>query len=350
MESTHAAPQARGGEEVPPGGATWKEAPGLALRGACMGMADVIPGVSGGTMAFILGIYTRWMDAIKSVNGAAVKALLRLRIREVFAIVQWRFLAALLAGIVSGMLICVRVIKLPELMKEHPEPVYGLFFGLILGSILLLARDSGWPGLKGIVAYLAGGALCWMVVSAVPANTPNHPAFLFLCGAVAICAMVLPGISGSFVLLLLKKYEYIWSAFGVLFGKEHETLTWSQAFVGIMLPFVLGIAFGLVVFSRFLSWVLHHYEKLTIMAMNGLLVVSLYAIWPFQVRTTAMIAGKERMIHSEPIRPDATTFSTADGQLCAGLLVVGFVTVLVIDRVARRKAAAAGQAAPATGH
>lgn len=348
MASTEATPQTGGNTDVPSGGATWLEVPGIALRGLCMGMADVIPGVSGGTIAFILGIYTRWMDAIKSANSAAVKALLRLRIREVFTIVQWRFLAALLTGIICGMLFCVRVIKLPELMEKHPAPVYGLFFGLILGSILLLARDSGKPGLRGIVSYLVGGALCWVVVTAVPAETPNHPAFLFLCGAVAICAMVLPGISGSFVLLLLKKYEYIWSAFGVLFGKEHESLTWMAALTGIMLPFVLGILFGLVVFSRFLSWVLHHYEKLTVMAMNGLLIVSLYAIWPFQHQEFDHVAGKKRMIHSEPFMPDTDTFFKMDGVLSVALLVVGFVIVLAIDRLARRAAAAA---APSTaGH
>ncbi|MCK6470319.1 MAG: DUF368 domain-containing protein [Planctomycetes bacterium] len=316
-----------------------------------MGMADVIPGVSGGTIAFILGIYTRWMDAIKSVNGHAVKTLLRLRIKDLFTIVHWRFLAALLLGMVSGMFFCVRIVKLPELMKSHPEPVYGLFFGLILGSIVLLARDSGRPGLSGIVSYLAGGALCWVVVSAVPAETPNHPAFLFLCGAVAICAMVLPGISGSFVLVLLKKYEYVWGAFGILVGKTHPEITWLQALTEIMLPFVFGILFGLAIFSRFLSWLLHHYERLTIMAMNGLLIVSLYPIFPFQHSIYEKVAGRDRLVQTKPFWPDSESFFNNDGVLSVVLLAAGFVVVLVIDRLARRKAGAIAAPAPsAAGH
>lgn len=351
MESTHAAPQANGTDGPPPGGATWTESPGIALRGLAMGMADVIPGVSGGTVAFILGIYTRWMDAIKSINAKSARALVGLRTKELFTIVHWRFLAALLLGMVSGMFFCVRIVKLPELMRSHPEPVYGLFFGLILGSIVLLARDSGKPGFAGIFAYIAGGALCWAVVSAVPAETPNHPAFLFLCGAVAICAMVLPGISGSFVLVLLKKYEYVWGAFGILVGKTHPEITWLQALTDIMLPFALGILFGLAVFSRFLSWLLHHYEKLTIMAMNGLLIVSLYPIFPFQHGVYEKVAGKDRLVQTTPFWPDSETFSKSDGVLSVALLVAGFVIVLGIDRLARSKANAVGTpAASAAGH
>lgn len=316
-----------------PGGAQWSEFPHLLWRGVSMGIAEVIPGVSGGTLALITGVLGRMVDAIHSVDVKAVRCLLGLRFRALFEHVHWRFLVMLFSGQVLGILLCTRVIPLPKLLHEHPEPVLGLFFGLIIGSIVLLARDSGKPGPAGVVCYLAGGIAGACVVLGVQTATPDTAWFVFCCGAIAICAWILPGISGSFVLLLLKKYDYIWSAMTLNNG-----LPLATNLLDVALPFGLGALLGLASFSRVLSWVMHHFPKQTMMVMNGLLVASLYAIFPFQHPHYQMMAnGKEKLVGTSPYLPGTGQLATTSGLLAIALLVVGCALVLWIDAMARRK-------------
>lgn len=250
----------------------------LIIKGFLMGGADVIPGVSGGTMALILGIYKRLIHAIKSLNGRAVKSILKLQFGDFLSEFHWRFLVFLITGIGSAFVFFTRVVPLPKLMYRYPEPVYGLFFGLILGSVYLLIRQIKGLNWVHILFIIIGVYVGYRVVTLVPTDTPENMPFIFLSGAIAICAMILPGISGSFLLLILHKYTFILTQFGKLGGPD------TVEAGGILLVFVAGMVVGITSFSRLLSWFLDRYYSQTISVLIGFLIGSLYVIWPFQVR------------------------------------------------------------------
>jgi putative membrane protein len=292
---------------------------GIALRGFLMGAADVVPGVSGGTMAFILGIYTRFIDAIKSFDMAWLAAVLRGDWRAALTRPHFEFVVPLLTGIVSAVLFFTHVVPLPRLLETHPEQVYGLFFGLVAGSVVALLGDIGGLRPRDLPALLGGVALGAVVVTAVPTTTPETWWFVMLSGALAICAMVVPGISGSFVLLLLGKYAYVLDAVGHLR-------------FGVILPFVAGIVVGLASFTRLLSWFLHRHERAALVAITGVLVASLWVIWPFQARRYVEVRGKQRLVESLPQWPEATTATWT----ALALAVFGVLLVVILHRVARR--------------
>jgi len=258
----------------------WKEIPYLIMKGFLMGSADIVPGVSGGTMALITGIYDRLIYAIKSFDYQALKFTLSFRIRDLFNHIHWRFFLFLGMGMVLAIFFFTRIIPLQVYMFTHPEWVYGLFFGLIIGSIFLLLAeidpsDRNW---KNLIPMIGGTLFGFWVVNLVPTDTPETFGFVFLTGSVAISAMVLPGISGSYLLLIFRKYDYILS--------QLSTLGTSETINGLinLLPFILGCIFGIIIFSRVLSWLLERYYTLTINLLIGFLIGSLWVIWPYQNR------------------------------------------------------------------
>lgn len=257
---------------------TFKEAPFLALKGFLMGSADIVPGVSGGTMALIVGIYERLLNAIKSVNGNFLKLFFTLKWKAAFKEIHLFFLTFLFLGIFSALAFFTKVVPLQVYMFTHPEIVYGLFFGLIVGSIYILIKALERFTKTELLMLVLGMAFGIWIVSLVPADTPENPAFIFLSGSIAICAMILPGISGSYLLLIMRKYDYLLSEIGKLGGVETV-----DGLIGL-LPFVLGAIVGLAAFSRFLSWLLSKYHSQTIAVLIGFLIGSLYVIWPYQHR------------------------------------------------------------------
>lgn len=245
-----------------------------------MGSADVVPGVSGGTMALITGIYNRLVYAVKSADSRALRALLTFRVSEIFTYLHWKFLLILLAGIFGAVLFFTKVVPLQIYMYTDPELIYGLFFGLIAGSVFILMKEVGsddrnW---KSLLALVAGTLIGFWVVTLVPTDTPESFFFVFGSGMIAFCAMILPGISGSYFLLILGKYDYVLSQFARL-GDQTGTALLA------LLPLFLGGAAGLILFSRLLTWLLQNYYALTLMLLIGFLIGSLYVIWPYQVRT-----------------------------------------------------------------
>ncbi len=245
-----------------------------------MGSADIVPGVSGGTMALITGIYTRLIHAIKSVNSSVIKNVFKLRFKDVLTEFHWKFFALLMAGLFSAVFFFTTIVPLQVYMYTHSEIVYGLFFGLIVGSIFLLIVEvspehRGW---KNALPILAGALFGFWIVTLVPADTPETFWFIMLSGALSICAMILPGISGSYILLILRKYDYILSELGGVFS--------SSPFDAILnlVPFFIGAVFGLALFARLLSWLLDNFHATTILVLVGFLVGSLYVIWPYQDR------------------------------------------------------------------
>jgi putative membrane protein len=257
---------------------TIREAPLICIKGFCMGSADVVPGVSGGTMALILGIYHRLIFAIKSANLQALKSLFRLDLKRLMSEVHWFFMAALLTGMITAVLFFTKAVPLQILMYTHPELIYGLFFGLIVGSVFLLMFSFQDYNYRYFLLLIAGTTAGFLVVTMVPTDTPDNAAFVFISGAIAITAMILPGISGSFILLILRKYDYILGSFGKL-----GTADTLEA-LGVLIPFGLGMITGIVLFSRVLSWLLKWSYWGTLSVLIGFMAGSLYVIWPYQER------------------------------------------------------------------
>jgi len=296
----------------------------FAAKGFCMGAADVVPGVSGGTMALILGIYARLIDAIRSFDLAWLGLLARGRFAQALRYPDLGFLVPLGIGIFAALMVFTRVIPLPVLVRTQPELVYGLFFGLIAGSIVLLTRQLEAMHARSWLQLAAGTVLGLAVVNLVPMATSETAGFVFLSGALAISAMLLPGISGSFILLILKKYAYIFEAVGRLD-------------LAVLLPFILGMATGLVLFSRVLSWLIHHYYQASMRVIIGLLTGSLWVIWPFQQRVYETVAGKEKLLSTTPVLPP-----TVDGQVLfsIALIAAGLALVLLLGHLARHQVSA----------
>ena len=293
------------------------------MKGFCMGTADVIPGVSGGTMAFILGIYSELIRAIRSFDYPWLKSLFRLDGRDIFGRPHFGFLIPLLTGIFCALMFFTRVISLPEMLIEYPEQIYGLFFGLIAGSIIVMFQDMATMDLKALLPLAVGIILGALVFNMVPTQTPETPWFVFLSGSIAICAMILPGISGSFVLLILNKYAYIFNAIGYFK-------------IGILLPFVLGAVTGLVVFSRILYFLLHRFYRNTVLFIIGVLLASLWVIWPFQERIYETILNKPQLLKSVPYFPVEYDEPVIYAFI---LMFTGFITIFMINRIAMLKTA-----------
>lgn len=294
----------------------------LIAKGFCVGSADVVPGVSGGTMAFILGIYPQLINAIKSFDGEWLRMVLSLNIKGIINRPHFGFLIPLGIGAVTALMFFTRVISLPNLIRTQPEIIYGLFFGLVLGSVVLLFRHLGVHLLLRRVLFLASGIIFGVfVVTLVPASTPDDSWFIFLSGAIAISAMILPGISGSFILLMMKKYATIFDAIG------HFDFS-------IILPFLFGIVTGVILFSRILSYLLNTFYQQTILFITGILIASLYVIWPFQTRVYEIVRHKERLISSVPYLPEAF-----NNQIFYSLIMmfVGLLLVIGLDHFSKKE-------------
>ena len=246
----------------------------VAVKGACMGAADVIPGVSGGTIAFIMGIYDEFVGSLASINGEALKLLLKGRFSAFWKHINGSFLLSLVAGIGISVIALAGLMQM--LLSDFPIQTWAFFFGLIVASSLFIIRGiSGWKlrdGLMLVFGILLGAVICTLS----PTQTPDGLWFIFLSGALAICAMILPGISGSFILLILGKYEYVLGAIsGLVAGVDPGR---NLLILGV---FGLGAIIGILAFSRFLHWLLARWQKETMIVLAGFIIGSLVKIWPW---------------------------------------------------------------------
>ena len=258
----------------------------IGVKGACMGAADVIPGVSGGTIAFITGIYDEFVGSIARIDMEAVRMLLKGRIRDFWTHINGWFLLSVVAGI--GVSVVTLAGLMQTLLTTHPIQTWAFFFGLIVASSLFILRGiSGWKArevLLVIVGIILGVTICTLS----PTQTPDALWFIFLSGALAICAMILPGISGSFILLILGKYQYIMGAIsGLVAGQDFGR---NLLILGV---FMVGAVVGILGFSKFLHWLLARWNKETLIVLAGFIIGSLVKVWPWsnaealaQVETT----------------------------------------------------------------
>jgi putative membrane protein len=239
----------------------------LYVKGVSMGGADVIPGVSGGTIAFITGIYEELINSLKSIDREAIRLLMSFQLAKFWKHINASFLITVLAGILTSLLSLARLMT--YLIENHPVAIWSFFFGLILVSSPLILRDIRRWNLGSVIAFLLGVVIAYAITVLSPTETPTHLAFIFFCGALAICAMILPGISGAFILLLIGKYEYMITAL-------------IQFNLPVILVFAVGCLIGLIGFSRVLSWTLTHYRYPALALLAGFMIGSLNKVWPWK--------------------------------------------------------------------
>lgn len=302
-----------------------KEYVAIALKGCAMGAADVVPGVSGGTIAFISGIYEELIESIRSVDISAAKMLFRLQIAHFWRSINGNFLLALFCGIALSILSLAKVMS--YLLANYPIIIWSFFFGLIVASSFLLLREIRNFTPLSAISIVVGAVVAYFITIVSPAQTPTEWWFIVLCGAVAICAMILPGVSGSFILLLMGKYLYILNALSNL-----ELVTISL--------FLFGAVAGLISFSHILSWLLRNYHTATLSLLTGFMVGSLNKVWPWRevVETTLNSHGEviplvERSI--SPFRYEAITSEPSMIFLALIMAVVGFLTIFIIERAGK---------------
>lgn len=278
----------------------------LSVKGMCMGAADVVPGVSGGTIAFITGIYDELINSIKSINAASLKMFFTGKWGEFWKMINGKFLLFLLAGIGISVFSLAKIIT--WLLVAYPVLVWSFFFGLVLASTWFVGKDVKERDWKTGLGFLLGAALAFYITVATPAETPSHFLFIFLCGAIAICAMILPGISGSFILVLLGKYFFIMEAVKTLDLK-------------VIAIFGIGACVGITSFSRLLSYALSHMRNITLAVLSGFMLGSLNKVWPWK----ETIEGVE-----QNVAPNAFVWQA----VCLALL--GFVMVYGIEKISSK--------------
>ena len=310
------------------------------LKGACMGAADVIPGVSGGTIAFIMGIYDEFVGSIASIDAKAVKMFFRGRFRDFWTHINGNFLLSLIIGIGVSFIALAGLMKM--LLKDYPIQTWAFFFGLIVASsIFILKGISDWKVRDGAILAM-GVALGAVVCTLSPTTTPDDLWFIFLSGALAICAMILPGISGSFILLILGKYQYIMERITELTAG----VNFSQNLL-ILAVFMAGAVTGILGFSKFLRWLLARWNKQTLLVLAGFIIGSLVKVWPWS-NTDAIIRSQNPKIATlfpEGALPEAISNplaygGTTDPQVISAIIfaIIGFLLVIGIELAGKKKA------------
>ncbi len=295
---------------------------GIAARGFAMGAADVVPGVSGGTMAFILGIYEELIESLRQpLSLKIIRLALNFKIKEVLQAVNWQFLGSLGIGILAAIFTLASFLE--SALVNYPALVWSFFFGLVVASIFtVIKRVKRW-GLLTYAAAIVGTIAAYITVGLVPIQTPEDAWFIFLSGFIAICAMILPGISGSFILVLLGKYQYILSA---VTNRDFLTL----------IIFSLGCGIGLVTFAQVLGWLFKRYHDVTVAVLIGLMVGSLRKIWPWKETLSTILDRHGAEIPVEQVNILPPVF---DAQVAIALVLalVGFAVVFLLDTIASRR-------------
>lgn len=286
----------------------------LILKGMGMGAADVVPGVSGGTIAFIAGIYDELINSIKSINRESLTMLFTGKFKAFAKKINAPFLLALISGIAISVFSLAKLIT--WLLTEQPILIWAFFFGLVLASTWFVMKDIREWNVKTIPTFIAGAAIAYYITVATPADTPSNLLFIFCCGAIAICAMILPGISGSFILVLLGKYFYIMDAV-----KTFDIV--------ILAVFGAGAFIGITTFSRVLSFTLRRFRNMTLAMLTGFMLGSLNKVWPWK-ETTEMTINGETFAAESNILPNVYVAEAI------GLMAIGFASVYILEKLSNK--------------
>ncbi len=308
----------------------------ITLKGLAMGAADVVPGVSGGTIAFISGIYQELIDSIDKINFAVVKGIKKNGLRTTWAAINGNFLLALALGIAISILTFSKIIT--HLLEVQPILVWSFFFGLVIASIAYIWKEITAWSIKAIIALLIGVAISYYVTIARPTESPDSLPYLFLSGFIAIIAMILPGISGAFILLLMGSYQTVIGTINQ-FREGITSLNFEivgQAMIKLM-TFALGAILGLKLFSRVLNWMFDHHKNTTLALLIGFMIGSLNKIWPWKevLETTTNSHGEVVPFVERSILPQDFV---GDPQILTAIimLVCGFVLIFGLEKIANR--------------
>ena len=298
----------------------------LYFKGIGMGAADVVPGVSGGTVAFITGIYDELLHSINSVNLEALRLLTKLEFAEFWKKINGNFLATLFAGIATSLLSLAKVMT--YLLEHRPIQIWSFFFGLILISAPLVLREIKKWNIAIVVTFFVGAGIAYAVTVISPTQSPEAIWFVFFAGSLAICAMILPGISGAFILLLIGKYQYMVNAL----------LSFN---IPVILIFMAGCVLGLASFAKFLSWVLDKYHSATVALLAGFMLGSLNKVWPWRevLEYVTNSKGEQVPAFDKSILPwHFFTTTGKDPQVFQAILMMalGVFIVVLIEKIAVR--------------
>lgn len=294
----------------------------ISLKGMAMGAADVVPGVSGGTIAFISGIYEELITTISGVNLGLLSTWKSDGFKAMWKELNGNFILALFAGILVSVFSVMRLAN--YLLENHPVLIWSFFFGLVIASIWFVGKQIPKWNWEIFAALLAGAAVAFYIVSLPPLSASNSYLFLFFAGAIAVCAMILPGISGAFILVLLGAYKSITEA-------AHDFDLKTIGIVGV------GAVFGLLTFSKILKWLFVHYSSITLAVLTGFIAGSLNKIWPWkETLETAMYGDKEVVLKEASVLPwnfdgdPQTVWSVV-------LILAGFFLILGLEILAGNK-------------
>ena len=305
-----------------PGPKTFTEHAYLFFKGVGMGTADIVPGVSGGTIAFITGIYEALLTAIASINSRLVLQVLRLNLKQALAGLHLRFLVTLVCGIALAVISTSHLMH--YLLTEHAVQTWSVFFGLITASILVVAHSIN-KRFTTFPALILGAILAYGITGLIPLYTPEEPWFIFFSGMIAICAMILPGLSGSFILLILGKYAFITAALRNPVNPDN---------LEIILIFITGCLVGILGFSRILRYGLARWHDYTLALLTGIMLGSMRKVWPWKITLESqIIRGKEHVLREENVWP----LLDIEFGIALLLMLSGFTLVMLLDKISRRR-------------
>ncbi len=287
-----------------------------------MGAADVVPGVSGGTIAFISGIYEELIDSINKVSLNAFKVLRKEGFIAMWQSINGNFLISLLIGIAISVITLAKLIR--HLLETQPVLIWAFFFGLVLASIIHVAKQITKWNLGSVILLIIGAFVAYYITTLVPQTAEISSGYIFLSGALAICAMILPGISGSYILLLLGMYKPVLDA---IHDKDLKTIGLLGA----------GAVVGLLSFSRLLKWLFDNYQNLTLATLTGFIIGSLNKIWPWKkVIDSEMINGKLKILQEKSVSP---FHYEGENELFFAVVLafVGFMFIVFLEKLAVKK-------------
>lgn len=313
----------------------------LYLKGMAMGAADVVPGVSGGTIAFITGIYEELLETIKGFNLSVLKTLKDEGIKATWQKTNATFLVVLLAGIFTSVISLAKGIT--YLLDAYPVLLWAFFFGLIVASSVIIGRYIKTWGVKEIAALLAGTAIAFYITVAAPSQIPDGLIFIFLAGCIAICAMILPGISGSFILLLMGAYgTVLGSISGLVDALKAVDTEMIIKFGTNIVVFILGCVVGIISFSNFLSWMFKKAYSMTMALLTGFMIGSLNKVWPWKETTEFRINSHGEEVpflqsNVSPMHFEELYGVSSQLWLAIALCVAGFALVFIMEKMASQK-------------
>ena len=288
------------------------------LKGIGIGTANVIPGVSGGTIALITGIFERLIDALKSFNLTAVKLFFSGKFKEFAKHTDLWFLVSVGCGVVVAILSIARLFEF--LFAEYPIYLWSFFFGMILVSIYYVAITIEKFNIKVVIAFLLGTAIALFIAFGTPANENSNLLYLIICGAVATCSMILPGLSGSFVLVLMGNYQLI-----MIDAVNDLNLN-------ILLPVVLGGVVGLLAFSHLLSWIYKNYRDITIAVLTGFILGSMPIIWPWKNDVITYFGSESKVTGYEYYLPEINT----EFAIAFVIMLIGAAIIVLTEKMAKK--------------